>query len=92
MYLDFEGTDDFWTDPERRYEGHLRTTVLLFAAAGFVAAWSVVLSPSMFVLAVMLLPAALLAAALTWHTRPRRIPDYTGGAATKRRRFRSSGR
>lgn len=93
MHLDLEGSDDFWTHPERRHEGHVRTTVMLVAAIAFIAAWSVVLSPSMFVLAVMLLPAALLAGGLAWHTRERSIPDYTDrGAPTKRSRFRPSGR
>ena len=79
MYLEFGGTDDIWTDPERRYEGHLRTLVLMLAAIGLIAVASVVLSDSLFILAVMLMPAALLTGALTWHTRPRRIPDYRDG-------------
>jgi len=92
LHLDLEGTDDFWTHPERRHETHVRTTVVLVAMIALVAAWSVVLSPSMFVLAVMLVPGALMSGALAWHTRERSIPDYTDGAPAKRRRFRSSGR
>lgn len=92
MHLDLEGTDDFWTHPERRHEGHVRTTVLLVSAIVFIAAWSVVLSPSIAVLAVMLVPGALLAGALAWHTRERSIPDYTDEASTRKRRFRTSGR
>lgn len=92
MHLDLEGTDDFWTHPERRHEGHVRTTVLLVAAIVFIAAWSIVLSPDMAVLAVMLVPGAVLAGALAWHTRDRPIPDYTHGDRARKRRFRSSGR
>jgi Flp pilus assembly protein TadB len=95
MFLEFGGTDDFWTHPERRYEGHLRTLVLMLAAIGLIAAASVVFGQSLFILAVMLIPAALLTAALTWHTRPRRVPDYRDGAGNqrpKRRRLSSSGR
>ena len=94
MYLEFGGTDDFWTHPERRYEGHLRTLVLMVAAIGLISASAVVFSESLFILAVMLIPAALLTAALTWHTRPRRVPDYRDGAGkqrSRRRRVGSSG-
>ncbi|MCB0969043.1 MAG: YwiC-like family protein [Ilumatobacter sp.] len=92
MHLDLGGTDDFWTHPERRHESHVRTTVLLVAAIVFIAAWSAILTPSILILAVMLVPAAVMAGGLAWHTRERRIPDYTDGAPTRRRRFRPSGR
>jgi hypothetical protein len=95
MFLEFGGTDDFWTDPERRYEGHLRTLVLMLAAIGLIAAASVVLGESLFILSVMLMPAALITGALTWHTRPRRVPDYRdrdGQQRSRRRRVSSSGR
>lgn len=92
LHLDLEGTDDFWTHPERRHETHVRTTVVLVTIIALVAAWSVVLSSSMFVLAVMLVPGAVLSGALAWHTRERSIPDYTEGSQRKKRRFRSSGR
>lgn len=92
LHLDLDGTDGFWTHPERRHEGHVRTTVLFVGAIVFIAAWSVLLSPSMFVLAVMLVPGALVAGGLAWHTRERPIPDYTDGAPARRRRFRTSGR
>jgi hypothetical protein len=88
MYLEFGGTDDFWTDPDRRYEGHLRTLVLMVAAIAFISASSVVLGESLFIIAVMLMPAALLTAALTWHTRPRTVPDYREGAGKQHRRRR----
>ena len=94
MFLEFGGTDDFWTHPERRYEGHLRTLVLMVAAIGLIGASAVIFSESLFILAVMLIPAALLTAALTWHTRPRAIPDYRDGTRqrrSRRRRGRSSG-
>jgi hypothetical protein len=94
MYLEFGGTDDFWTHPERRYEGHLRTLVLMTAAIGLISASAVVLGESLFILAAMLIPAALLTGALTWHTRPRRIPDYrdrVGKQRRKRRRVSSPG-
>jgi hypothetical protein len=95
MYLEFGGTDDLWTDPDRRYEGHLRTLVLMVAAIAFISAASVVLGESLFIIAVMLMPAALLTAVLTWHTRPRRVPDYREGAGERRGgrgRVSSSGR
>lgn len=84
MYLEFGGTDDFWTDPNRRYEGHLRTLVLMVAAIGLITASAVVLGESIFILAVMPVPAALLTAVLTWHTRPRRVPDFRDGAPRRR--------
>jgi hypothetical protein len=94
MYLEFGGTDDIWTDPERRYEGHLRTLVLMVAAIGLIGASAVIFGESLFILAAMLIPAALLTAALTWHTRPRRVPDYRDGVGkrrAKRRRVDASG-
>ena len=88
MFLEFGGTDDTWTHPERRYEGHLRTLVLMVAAIGLLSASAVIFGESLFILAVMLVPAALLTAALTWHTRPRAVPDYREGDRKQRRRVR----
>ncbi|MEZ5294728.1 MAG: hypothetical protein R2697_00195 [Ilumatobacteraceae bacterium] len=92
MHLDLGGTDDFWTHPERRHESHVRTTVLLVAAIVFIAAWSAILTPSILILAVMLVPAAVMAGGLAWHAGATDPRLHLDGAPARRRRFRPSGR